>query len=343
MTNKVQIGVLGCAKIAREQLIPAMAHSKYANYWGVASRSIDKAALFNQSLQQKKIIGESNAKAVEGYETLLADPTVNAVYNALPNDMHVPFILKAIRAGKHVLCEKPFAMTSAEAKTVSDALKGSSSLVVMESFMYRFHPQWQQVKQWIDSGHIGALRSISAQFCYFNDDPSNIRNRADAGGGALMDVGCYGISVARMIVGEEPLRLVSALDIHPEYGVDNSVNILMNFSNGITASILSNTKSYRSQCVMIEGSRGRILLTHPFYCEPHGTRVVTLTAESGDQELRYSGTINHFSIMLDAFCASILKQQPAPLPLSDSIANMKVIDAAFKSQQMGGWIDLSNI
>jgi predicted dehydrogenase len=340
MVKTLQIGVLGCAKIAREQLVPAIAHAKYANYWGVASRSVDKAVLFNNDLQQKHII-ENKAKAVEGYDALLADPTVDLVYNALPNDLHVPFTLKAINAGKHVLCEKPIAMTSAEAQSIVDALESNPSILVMESFMYRFHPQWQQVKQWIDEGHIGVLRSISAQFCYFNDDPSNIRNRADAGGGALMDVGCYGISVARMITGEDPLSLVSQLDIHPQYGVDNSVNILMNFSNGVTASVLSNTKSQKSQSVMIEGSHGRIVLTHPFYCEPHGTRFAKLMAEGGDQEVQFSGEINHFTLMLDALCGAILHNQPVPLPLSDSIANMKVIDAAFRSHQKKGWIDLS--
>lgn len=340
MVKTLQIGVLGCAKIAREQLVPAIAHAKYANYWGVASRSADKAVLFNNDLQQKQII-ERKAKAVEGYEALLADPVVDLVYNALPNDLHVPFTLKAINAGKHVLCEKPIAMTSAEAQSIADALESNPSIVVMESFMHRFHPQWQQVKQWINDGKIGALRSVSAQFCYFNDDPSNIRNRADAGGGALMDVGCYGISVARMITGKEPVSLVAKLDIHPQYGVDNSVHCLINFSDGISASVMSNTKSHKSQSVMIEGSQGRIVLTHPFYCEPHKTRFAKLIAEDGDQEVQFSGEINHFTLMLDALCGAILHNQPAPLPLSDSIANMKVIDAASRSHQQGGWVDLS--
>jgi len=199
--SKIRWGVLSTAQFGLNQSVPAMQKGQYTTVTAIASRDLAKAQAYAQKLGIAKTYGS--------YEELLADPDVDAIYNPLPNHLHVPWSIKALEAGKHVLCEKPIALSAAEAQTLAEAAAAHPSLKVMEAFMYRLHPQWQRAKQIVASGGVGELRTIQSHFSYFNADPKNIRNQADIGGGGLMDIGCYNISLSRFIFGAEPRRVAS--------------------------------------------------------------------------------------------------------------------------------------
>src|SRR5213080_1450875 len=208
--QKVRWGVLSTADIGTGQVIPAMQQGTYCEIAAIASRSPEKAQAAAAQLGIPKAYGS--------YEELLADPEIDAIYNPLPNHLHVPWSIKALQAGKHVLCEKPIALTAAEAQQLADVAKQYPHLKVMEAFMYRFHPQWQRTRQLVADGAIGEVRAIQTFFSYFNVDPQNVRNIAEAGGGALMDIGCYGVSVARFIFGREPARVIALSERDPAFG-----------------------------------------------------------------------------------------------------------------------------
>ena len=332
MGQPLRIGVLGAAKIARTQLIPAIKQADGAMFWGVASRGLKTAQAFVQD------VGYGNA--IEGYQALLDSEDVDVIYNPLPNDLHVDLSIKALEAGKHVLCEKPLALNTEDAKRLRAASEKYPSLKVMEAFMYRFHPQWQQVVDWIADGAIGRVRSVSSQFCYNNHDPANIRNNPAAGGGALMDIGCYGISATRLVMGCEPLSVVAKAEMHPEFGVDDMAHMIMSFDGGASATVVVSTKSQRSQNVTIEGSQGRIVLTHPFYSDENDERIIRLETDDSDQEITFAGDINHYQLMVEAFVSSVRKNIQVPVSLDDSIANMAVIDAAFTSIETHSWVEV---
>lgn len=340
MNNTLNLGVLGAAKIARTHIIPALNAVQGVKLWGVASRTQAKAHAYVSDLASHNIkannVDAGTVKAIEGYESLINHPEVDVIYNPLPNDLHVPLTLKALAAGKHVICEKPIALDAKEAAVLSKASANSPECKVMEAFMYRFHPQWQQVLEWVNTGKIGQLRSVASQFSYSNNDPDNIRNQLAAGGGAMMDVGCYGVSVARMIFNAEPTRVVASAMINPTFGVDDMTHCLMDF-NGAHATVLVGTKMQRSQQVLIEGSAGRIVMTHPFYCDPGDERVVSLITDNNEQAVTFGSNIDHYQLMLQAFVDAIHNDTCVPLSLEDSVANMAVIDAVFASVKSGSW------
>lgn len=328
MTKTYALGVLGAAKIARTHIIPVIKQVAGLNYWGVATRSADKGAAFAE---------EVGGAFVEGYDALLANPDIDIIYNPLPNDLHVPMTVAALQAGKHVVCEKPIALNAEQAAELARAAKQYPHLKVMEAFMYRFHPQWQQVLEWIAEGLIGDVRSIHAQFTYANHDPANIRNNPAAGGGALMDIGCYGISTARMVFGCEPIAANAICLNHPTFQVDDMTHLLLKFPDGAAATVMVSTKTQRSQSVTIEGTQGRIVVSNPYYCDDGDERHITLETDDSDQTISFGGEINHYQLMLEAFVASLNDDTPVPLSLDDSVANMAVIDAAFASAKSEGW------
>ena len=219
--NKIRWGVLSTARIGTNHVIPAMQQGTYSAVTAIGSRDQQRA----DDVAQKMGIG----KAYGSYAELLADPEVDAVYNPLPNEQHVAWSIKALEAGKHVLCEKPIALTADEAQTLVDAAAHYPRLKIMEAFMYRFHPQWQRAKQLVTSGAIGDLRTIQSFFSYTNLDPTNIRNRVENGGGGLMDIGCYNISFSRFIFGEEPKRVVSMVEYDPTFKTDRLVSGMLDF------------------------------------------------------------------------------------------------------------------
>src|SRR5205823_2209635 len=209
MTKKIKWGVLGAANIAVTKVIPAMQHGEWCEVTALASRNLEKAQRFARDLGIPKVYGS--------YDELLADPSIEAVYNPLPNHLHVPWSIKAAEAGKHVLCEKPIGLTVREARSLL-AARDRTGVKIGEAFMVKTHPQWVRVRDLISKGVVGKLRSTIGAFSYFNRDPQNVRNVAEWGGGGLLDIGCYPITISRWILGEEPLRVVALLEADPEFG-----------------------------------------------------------------------------------------------------------------------------
>ncbi len=266
-TNRpVAWGILGAAKIATQKVIPGMQTSPDIRVAGIASRDIAKAREAASALGIPKAYGS--------YEEMLADPEIEVVYNPLPNHLHVPWTIKAMEAGKHVLCEKPIALTAEEAAALIEARARTGKLVA-EAFMIRFHPQWRRAREIVRSGEIGELRSINVLFCYNNVDPTNIRNMADIGGGGLYDIGCYAVASSRFIFEAEPQRVVSLLDFDPVLKTDRVSAGLADFGAGrqLTFSVSTQTTPY--QRVQILGSKGRVEIEVPFNPVPaRSTRIM---------------------------------------------------------------------
>ena len=276
--------------------------------------------------------------AYASYEALLADPEIDAVYNPLPNHLHVPWSIKALQAGKHVLCEKPIAMSAAEAQTLADAAGQHPRLKVMEAFMYRLHPQWQRARQIVADGGVGELGTIQSNFSYFNADPRNIRNQADIGGGGLMDIGCYNISLSRFIFGAEPRRVLGVVERDPQLRTDRLVSGLLDFGPG-TSTFTCSTQLTAYQRVNIFGTTGRVEIEIPFNA-PNDRPTKIWHAHDGQIDEIVFEVCNQYTIQGDLVSRAILDDTPVPTPLADAVANMRVIDGIFQSGQSGGWIGL---
>jgi len=329
--DAVRWGILGAARIAVKHVIPAIETSGHSRIEAVASR--DRAAAERVAAQF------GIPRACGSYEALLADPNIDAVYIPLPNHLHVPWSLRAIDAGKHVLCEKTIGLTAAEASRLADAALRSSRLKVMEAFMYRFHTQWQRARELVSEGAIGNVRAIHTWFSYFNVDPTNVRNMKDIGGGALMDIGCYGISVARFITGREPRRVSAISDIDPTFGTDRLTTAILDFGDAI-GSFTSATQLGRHQRVDIGGSDGTIEIEIPF--NPPIDRRCTIVLRRGDRvEPIALERANQYERQFAAFSCAVLADQPVPTPLADAVANMQVIDAIRESAASNRWVNLT--
>jgi predicted dehydrogenase len=329
--NKVRWGVLSTSKFAQTKVMPALLHCQHAELVAIASRDLAKAAEVADRFTLPKAYGS--------YEALLADPAIDVIYNPMPNHEHVPWTIKALEAGKHVLCEKPIALSAAEAQSLLDVSRRHPRLKVMEAFMYRFHPQWQRARQIVLDGGVGDLRTIQSFFSYFNNDPNNVRNQADIGGGGLMDIGCYNISLSRFIFGEEPRRVMGILEYDPVFHTDRIASGLLDFGHG-TSTFTCSTQLTSYQCVNIFGTTGRVEIEVPFNAPPdkacrlwhqHGEAVEEITFDICDQ----------YTIEGDQFSLAVLHDTPVPTPLEDAVANMRVIEAIVESGRTGRWVDVS--
>jgi len=326
--KKVRWGVLGTANIATGKVISAMQQGLYCEITGIASRNLGKARATAAQLGISKAYGS--------YEELLADPDIDAIYNPLPNHLHVPWSVKALQAGKHVLCEKPIGLTAAEGQALADVAKQHPHLKVMEAFMYRFHPQWQRARQLVLEGKIGALRTIQAFFSYYLDDPNNVRNRADSGGGAMLDIGCYTISLARFIFGAEPRRVFGIIEYDPQFKIDRLASGILDFGLG-TSTFTCATQLSPYQRVNIFGTEGRVEIEIPFNAPPD--RPCKIWYQHGDEtEEILLDICNQYTIQGDLFSQAVLNDTDVPTPIEDAVANMKVIEAVFRSEQSGSWV-----
>jgi predicted dehydrogenase len=331
MTKKVSWGVLGVAKIGVEKVIPAMQRSVHSSIDAIASRDDSRAKDAATMLHIAKSYGS--------YEALLADPAIEAIYNPLPNELHVPWTLRALEAGKHVLCEKPIALTAEEARTLTVAAKASGKHVA-EAFMVRFHPQWRRAKEIVQSGEIGETRAIQTFFSYYLTDPNNIRNKPP-GGGALYDIGCYAILTARYIFGAEPLRVVGVVDRDPIMGTDRLTSGIIEFPGGRHLTFVCSTQLAGHQHVTVGGSKGRVELQIPFNAPPD--RPTCINVDSGADLFGGGGRVEEFPIcdqytlQGDAFSQAVRGAAPLPHGIDDAILNMQVIDALFRSAQTGNW------
>ena len=334
MPRTVKWGVLGVAKIATEKVIPAMQRGQLSQITAIASRDVARAKSAAASLHIPKAYGS--------YEELLADPEIEAIYNPLPNELHVPWTERALKAGKHVLCEKPIALDAEEARRLIAARDASGKLVA-EAFMVRFHPQWQRARELVRSGAIGDIGAIQTLFTYRLLDPNNIRNKPPGGGG-LYDIGCYAILTARYIFGEEPTRVVAALDLDPNFGSDRLASALVEFPGGRHLTFSAGTQLAPAQRVTIAGSKGRIEVHIPFNAPID--RPTRITLDTGVDLLgggaihEEFATCDQYTLQGDAFSRSILDGKPVDYPIEDAIQNMRVIEACFASAKTGAWVTL---
>jgi len=326
--SKIRWGILSTASIGMRQVIPAMQLGEHCAVLAIASRNLEKAQVAARQL--------GIPRAYSSYEELLADPQIDAVYIPLPNHMHVPWSIKALDAGKHVLCEKPIGLTVAEAQALLDAAGTHSQLKVMEAFMYRHHPQWQRARQLVAQGKIGDLRAVHSFFSYYKTDPDNIRNRPEVGGGGLMDIGCYAISVARFLFGAEPRRVLGSMEYDPHLKIDRLTSGILDFGSG-TSTFTCSTQLTPYQRVNILGTEGRIEIEIPFNtpsdrpCKmwhQHGSKVDEIVLS----------VCNQYTIQGELFSLAALNDTDVPTPLQDAVANMRVIEAVIRSAQSGTWV-----
>ena len=328
--KKVSWGVLSTAKIGWEKVIPAMQQGSLCSIDAIASRHVDSAKNWASKLGIPKAYGS--------YEDLLADPTIEAIYNPLPNDMHVAWTLAAARAGKHVLCEKPFAMNAREAAQIREV---AGHVHIMEGFMVRFHPQWQRARELVRSGELGDLRAVQVFFSYNNQDAGNIRNRPENGGGALYDIGCYAIVAGRYLFDAEPVRAMSLVERDPLFKTDRTASGIVDFGDGKRLDFTVSTQSTPYQRVHAVGTQKRVEIEIPFNAPPNQeTRIFiddgkVLGAREAIMETLPA--CDQYTLQGDAFSRVVRGETPLPYGVDDAICNMRVIDALFASEKSGTW------
>jgi predicted dehydrogenase len=328
---KVRWGVIGVARIAITKVIPAMQRGESTRVVAIASRDLARARDAASSLGIERAYGS--------YDELLDDPDIEAIYNPLPNHLHVPWTTRAAEAGKHVLCEKPIALSAAGARQLIQ-VRNRTGVLIQEAFMVRTHPQWIKAVSLVRDGTIGELRSMVGVFSYFNDDPGNIRNVPAFGGGALMDIGCYLINTGRMVFGREPLRVAGAIDRDPALGIDRLTSMVLDFGSGHLSGTCS-TQSVPYQRMQILGTRGRIEIQIPFNAPPdRPCRIVVDRSgnlSGADIDTIEIPTCDQYTIQADLFSQAIRRAGPAPIPIEDAVANMACIEAVVRSADSGRW------
>ena len=332
MTQTIRWGVLGCAGIAAKAVIPAIQSSRLGRVAAIASRDAAKA---------KEMAARFGiAKSYGSYEELLADPEIDAIYNPLPNHLHVPLTIKALAQGKPVLCEKPIALDAEQARELAAAQK-AAGLPVAEAFMVRHHPQWKKARALIAEGRLGEVRAIQTIFSYYLDDPGNVRNQADIGGGGLFDVGCYAINTARFLFDAEPVRAIALMERDPVFGTDRLTSGLLAFPEGRQLAFTCSTQLCLTQKVTVLGTRGRLEIPIPFNAPADEPTILVFDdgrdlAGGGREEIAI-GPVDQYREQADAFAEAVLSGGPLETGLGDAIANMTAIDALFRSAASGRW------
>jgi len=332
MSAKLRWGVLSTANIGLKKVLPAMKQGEHTTVAAIASRDLAKARQAAAALDIPTAYGS--------YEELLADPNIDAIYNPLPNPLHVPWTIKAAEAGKHVLCEKPIGLTVTEAKSLLE-VRARTGVKICEAFMIRSFPQWLRLRELLDEGRIGELRSVTGFFSYFNVNPANIRNQAENGGGGVYDIGCYLIHASRYAYRQEPTRVVACLDRDPEMRTDRLASAILEFPGGHSIFTCS-TQLIPYQRIHFLGTRGRIELEVPFNAAPDRPTRIFIDS-TGD--LTGSGittetfpACDQYTLQGDAFAKAVSEGTEVPVPLEDSIGNMAVIEAIFNSARSGQWV-----
>jgi predicted dehydrogenase len=331
MATKVRWGVLGVARIATQKVIPGMKKGGRCEILGIASRDLKKAQEAARELGIPRAYGS--------YEDLLADPEIEAVYNPLPNHMHVLWSIKAAEAGKHVLCEKPLGLNAEDAIRLL-AVRGATGVKIGEAFMVRTHPQWLRAREIIRSGRIGELRSIMGFFSYHNRDAANIRNVLDWGGGGLMDIGCYPITTSRFVLGEEPSRVIGLIERDPEWKVDRLTSAILDFPSAQSI-FTCGTQITPYQRMQFFGTKGRVEVLIPFNAPPDRPCKILIDDGrdffGGGVEVEEFSTCDQYGIQGDEFSRAIREGGDVPVSVEDAIKNMSVIDAIFRSAESGHW------
>lgn len=325
--TKLRIGVISTANIGLKKVIPAMQRGRLTVVTAIASRDLAKAQAAARSL--------GIARAYGSYDELLADPAIDAIYNPLPNHGHVPWSIRALEAGKHVLCEKPIALSSAEAETLLAAAKQHSRLKIMEAFMYRLHPQWQAARAAVADGSLGDVRTVHSFFSYYNADPANVRNQSGIGGGGLMDIGCYNVSLSRFLFAGEPERVMGIVEFDPGFKTDRLASGILDFGRG-TATFTCSTQLTPYQRVHVYGTRGRLEIEIPFNA-PNDRPCRAWVESGGSTRETAFPVVDQYTLQGDAFAQAVIEDRPVPTPLEDAVANMRVIERVFESARRGTW------
>lgn len=335
MTNpRLRWGVLSVSKFAVNKCIPGIQASAHCEVVAIASRDLAKSQAAAGTL--------GIAKAYGSYEELLADPTIDVIYNPLPNHLHAEWSIAAARAGKQVLCEKPLAMTAGEVRALI-AARDEAKVIIGEAFMVRTHPQWQRTRDLVAGGRIGELRAATGFFSYTNVDPLNIRNRADVGGGAIWDIGCYPVTTSRMVFGAEPTRVAATIARDPHFGTDRLSSFILEYPQG-HAIFTCSTQLAPYQRMQFMGTKGRIDVEIPFNAPPDrptkifiddggelfGSGVTSESFDTGDQ----------YTWQADAFARAVRGEGPVPVPLEDSLKQVEVLTAIFEAAENGHWVNL---
>jgi predicted dehydrogenase len=331
--DKLKWGIISTAKIGREKVIPGIMASPSSQVVAIASRDAARARAAADALAIPKSYGS--------YEELLADPEIDAVYNPLPNHLHVELTVAAAKAGKHVLCEKPMALNAKEAERLRDC---PNNVTVAEAFMVRYHPQWLRVREIVRSGELGEVRAVGAVFSYFNMDPDDVRNKPDIGGGAIMDIGCYPVTGGRFFFEAEPQRVVALIDRCPRFGTDRQASVIADFGDSRQLAFTVSTQLVPHQSLEVIGTKARVEIVIP-YNAPQGAATAILV----DQGFSFDGTLSRREIIqpcdqyteqAEAFARAVLAGKPLPYGIEDSIKSMKVLDAIFESEKTGGWVSV---
>jgi predicted dehydrogenase len=328
--RRLRWGVLSTASIGRVKVIPAIQRAPHCEVVAIASRDPALAAT---------VAGELAIPAAHGsYEALLADPNVEAVYIPLPNHLHATWAIAAAEAGKHVLCEKPLALSASDAERMIE-VADRAGVLLMEAFMYRLHPSWVAVRELLASGRIGRLTAVQSWFSYYNDDAANIRNIVEVGGGSLYDIGCYSVNLSRMLFGAEPDHVEGMIVRDPISGTDVVTSGLLRFGDGL-AGFTCSTRAEDDQRVDVYGTAGRISVEIPFNIPPdRPTRI--FVAAGGDPpvaphvETMTFDVADPYTVEADAFAAAVLEGRPVPVPPTDAVANLRVMEALIAAAEPG--------
>jgi predicted dehydrogenase len=321
VAKKIRVGVLSVAKIGTVKVIPAMQKCEHAEVTAIASRDLARAR------EAAAKLGIPNAYG--SYEELLADPSIDLIYNPLPNHMHVPWSIRAAEAGKHVLCEKPVGLDPQEVLRLIEA-RDRANVKIGEAFMIHVHPQWLRTREIVQSGEIGELRSMHCVFSFFNRDAANIRNNPEYGGGALMDIGCYPIHASRWIFGTEPRRVSARIDRDPDFGIDHTISGLLDFPNG-QALFTTSMQMNPYQRLQFFGTKGSIEIEIPFNAPPDRETRIFVRIGTNDRTETFP-VCDQYTLQGDAFARAILDNTEVPVPLENALGNMKVMEALLEAK-----------
>jgi predicted dehydrogenase len=320
LSRKIRVGILSVAKIGIVKVIPAMQKCAHCEITAIASRDLSRA--------QEAAAKLGIPKAYGSYEELLDDPSIDAIYNPLPNHLHVPWSIRAAEAGKHVLCEKPLGLNPEEAEALI-AVRNNAGVKIGEAFMIHVHPQWLRTREIVESGEIGELRTMHCVFSFFNRDPANIRNRPEYGGGALMDIGCYPIHASRWIFGAEPRRVSARIERDTDFGIDHTISGLLDFPNG-QALFTTSMQMNPYQRVHFFGTKGHVEIEIPFNAPPD--RETRIFVRPGATERTETFPVcDQYTLQGDAFARAILDDGEVPVSLENALRNMKVMAALLEA------------
>ena len=333
MSDKVRWGIISTANIGMSKVTPGIMKSEHSVVTAISSRDLGRAKSAAAELGIEKAYGS--------YEEMLADPDIDAVYNPLPNHLHVDLTLAAARAGKHVLCEKPIGMDIKDAERLLDTPKG---ILVAEAFMVRYHPQWLRVREIVRSGELGEVKAIRSAFTYFNNNPDDVRNMNDIGGGGILDIGCYPVTAGRFFFEAEPKRVIALVERDPVFKTDRLASVIADFGEGRQLTFLISTQLTSSQSVDVYGTKARVEIIIPYNAPADQHTAITidegLTADESLSRREVIRACDQYTEQAEIFSLAVLGKHELPYGIDDSLKSMRVLSAIFESEKVGTWINV---